>query len=217
MQRRARRVAALAHRCRPRRRSLLHAPRANTRRLDDNASELFGAQQRKGLLYWLPPEGTLLLNNVHKAPAAVRAGKRFLVCTTPPGLPDSPLRPPLRSQALALLQRECALMSSTDDDDQAGAQEGVRLSGPRVIMTAASAVPDLAQVSSVIKVRVCWFGGMLLAMRLARAPLAPLTTALHVAALRRCRRCACAPPTSLHTKPTFSSLPQQSAALGAWC
>ncbi|PSC70095.1 ATPase AAA [Micractinium conductrix] len=40
-------------------------------RLDDDASELFGAGKKKGLLYWLPPEGTLLLNNIHKAPKAV--------------------------------------------------------------------------------------------------------------------------------------------------
>ena len=41
------------------------------RRLDDEASELFGSGKRRGVLYWMPPEGTLLLNNVHKAPKTI--------------------------------------------------------------------------------------------------------------------------------------------------
>ena len=40
-------------------------------RLDDDASELIGRGAKKGLMYWLPNEATLVLNNVHKAPASV--------------------------------------------------------------------------------------------------------------------------------------------------
>ena len=36
-------------------------------RLDADASELFGRGARKGLLQWLPAQGTIILTNVHKA------------------------------------------------------------------------------------------------------------------------------------------------------
>ncbi|KAI3423796.1 hypothetical protein D9Q98_009634 [Chlorella vulgaris] len=39
-------------------------------RLDSDASDLLGAGKKKGLLHYLPPEGTLLLNNIQKAPPA---------------------------------------------------------------------------------------------------------------------------------------------------
>ena len=35
-------------------------------KLADDASELFGRGERKGLLYWLPEDATLILKNVHK-------------------------------------------------------------------------------------------------------------------------------------------------------
>lgn len=35
-------------------------------KLADDASELFGKGERKGLLYWLPEDATLILKNVHK-------------------------------------------------------------------------------------------------------------------------------------------------------
>lgn len=45
--------------------------RVDCDRLDDDASELFGAGKKRGLLDYLPSKATLLLNNVHKAPKAV--------------------------------------------------------------------------------------------------------------------------------------------------
>lgn len=43
--------------------------------LSADASELFGRGERKGLLYWLPEEATLILKNVHKVWSALAGGR----------------------------------------------------------------------------------------------------------------------------------------------
>lgn len=45
--------------------------RLDCARFDDDASDLMGRYAKRGLLSWLPPEATIILDNVHKAPPAV--------------------------------------------------------------------------------------------------------------------------------------------------
>lgn len=45
--------------------------RLDCARLDDDASELIGRYAKRGLLSWVPPDGTIILDNVHKAPPSV--------------------------------------------------------------------------------------------------------------------------------------------------
>jgi polyferredoxin/transcriptional regulator with AAA-type ATPase domain len=132
-------------------------------RLDDDASELIGRGAKKGLLYWIPNEGTLILNNIHLAPPSV----------------------------LPILQREVATASvaasmdfsklegfdimngfDTDDDeereDESNSDEVFvdvltaagtlarrklpRCRFPRIIMTGEQRVPKLEELATVIKV-----------------------------------------------------------------
>jgi polyferredoxin len=122
-------------------------------RLDDDASELIGRGAKKGLLYWVPNEGTLILNNVHKAPPSV----------------------------LPILQREVAtasvassmdltrvegfdLIDGYDEDEDEVVVDVLTAAGtlarrkvprclfPRIIMTGEQRVPKLEEFATVIKV-----------------------------------------------------------------
>ncbi|EFN59248.1 hypothetical protein CHLNCDRAFT_56815 [Chlorella variabilis] len=87
-------------------------------RLDDDASDVYGAGLKKGLLYYLPPEGTLLLNNIHKAP----------------------------KPALALLQATVEKVSRLSSD------EGSCAAFPRILLVSEIALPQFADLATVIKV-----------------------------------------------------------------
>jgi hypothetical protein len=134
------------------------------RRLDDNASELYGAGQKKGLLFYLPPEGTLLLNNIHKAPQAALC---MLRATVERASKDSRWAL-LASGGVSAL---APLVAATDGSAQVVFVGGCfshptkkrqplrppplpRSSGafPRVLLVSETALPQLADVCTVIKV-----------------------------------------------------------------
>lgn len=104
------------------------------RSLDDDASDLVGRGAKRGLIFYLPPEGTLVLNNIHEAPPGV----------------------------IPLLQREVATatMAASMDDEDDDADEGAagtpirrpRCIFPRIIMVTEINVPALEQYATVIRV-----------------------------------------------------------------
>ena len=96
-------------------------------RLDDDASELFGRGAKRGLLAWLPHDGTLILNNIHQAPPAVR---------------------PLLEQEVAT----ASLAASMDLDDADVDAAALAQPLPRIIMTAETRVTALETHARVIKV-----------------------------------------------------------------
>lgn len=102
-------------------------------RLDDDASELFGRGARRGLLSWLPPEGTLILNNIHKAPPVVR---------------------PLLEREVATASMVASMDFEDIDLEDLIAAKAVpqRQQLPRIVMTAEVRVPDLEIHARVIKV-----------------------------------------------------------------
>jgi len=108
-------------------------------RLDDDCSELLGRGAKRGLLSWMPSEGTIILNNVHKATKSVRP----------------------------LLEREVSTASilaslddvSLDEDDEICFDDPTGKGGtqcmhplPRIVMTAETRVPEFEKCAHVIKV-----------------------------------------------------------------
>ena len=99
-------------------------------RLDGDTSELLGCSNKRSILDWVPYEGTVILNNVHKAPPA----------------------------ALPLLQEQvvraslAASMSSIDTEEAENGVNHGAYSFPRIIMIAETRVPALEGYGDVIKV-----------------------------------------------------------------
>ena len=83
-------------------------------RLDEDAVELFGRGEKSGLLQVVPPQGTILLTNVHKA------------------LPD----------VLVLLRELLSFHKSIDDFDYDSSQDSSK-NLPRILMTAETRIPLL--------------------------------------------------------------------------
>jgi len=121
-------------------------------RLDSDASELLGNKKKKGLLYWVPPEGTILLNNIHLAPQSVL---------------------PLLERQVATASIEASMMGSCDEEqlqdnlpvyDEATGNfydaPGTPIAPlyqapmyPRIIMTAETRIPQgIEAFSTIIKV-----------------------------------------------------------------
>lgn len=117
-------------------------------------TDLFGRGAKKGLLSWLPNEGTLILNNVHKAPLGVLPLLEREVAT---------------SSINASLDEDFFMMDDDDelDDDTIDAaissassfgkssfprRKILRPRHPRIIMTAETRVPALESYAKVIKV-----------------------------------------------------------------
>ena len=112
-------------------------------RLDDDASELIGRGAKKGLLYWVPNEGTIILNNIHKAPPSVMPLLQREVSTA--------------SVAASMEDMVLDLEEAPEVDviTAAGTPARRRLPRcrfPRIVMTAETRVPALEEMSTVIKV-----------------------------------------------------------------
>lgn len=126
-------------------------------RLDDDASELIGRGAKKGLLYWVPNEGTIILNNVHKAPPSVLPILQREVGTASVAA----------SMDMSRLEG-FDLLNGYDEDGEDGSDEVVvdvltaagtlarrklpRCRFPRIIMTGEQRVPKLEELATVIKV-----------------------------------------------------------------
>lgn len=134
--------------------------------MDEDASELLGRGAKRGLLSWLPNNGTIILNNIHKAPPAVLPLLEREVATA--------------SYAASVSSMDDYLTDVEEEDDQIftsgspsgysvgedGIEEGSdarRGEGlpprpyppcrfPRFIMTAETRVPELESFATVIKV-----------------------------------------------------------------
>eukprot|EP00887_Chlorella_sp_A99_P003164 scaffold9.g3164.t1 len=125
------RIAALIHHSCPQHKEPI--VQVECERLDERASELFGSGKRKGLLAFLRPGDTLVLNNIHLAPPAVL---------------------PLLEREVARAETSCSSMDDGLADSilsYAGEQQDPR---PRIIMTAETTPEDVASfaaLSSVIK------------------------------------------------------------------
>ena len=100
-------------------------------RLDSEGAVLFGRGNRRGLLAWLG-EGTLLLNNVHLAPAGLRGALRALIATGA----YTPAPSPRRAAGAGGL-----------------APAPVLASPARIMITAEKRVADFEALMTVIKVR----------------------------------------------------------------
>jgi len=105
-------------------------------RLDNDASELLGRGARKGLLQWLPVQGTVILTNVHKA------------------LPEVL---PLIRNAVAMASLAASIDSDDDmeyDFESTEENEMYRSyrSFPRIIMTAETRVPGLEKHAKSIQI-----------------------------------------------------------------
>jgi len=128
-------------------------------RLDDDASELIGRGAKKGLLYWVPNEGTVILNNVHKAPPSVLPILQREVATASVAA----------SMDMAHVEGFDVLNGYDDQEgDDDGSDEAVvdvltaagtlarrklpRCRFPRVILTGEQRVPKLEESATVIKV-----------------------------------------------------------------
>lgn len=121
-------LASLIHYGSPRRGEPLI--RVDCSRLDESASELFGRGKREGLLNIMEGKGTVILENVHKAPP----------------------------QALPLLRRALAMANLSIDEDESIGEDGsapippAGFQFPRLVLTAATRVPLLDGVARTIKV-----------------------------------------------------------------
>lgn len=120
--------------------------RVDCERLDADCSDLLGNKAKKGLLNWLPPGGTLLLNNVHLAPPAVL---------------------PLLQRQVATSSVAASMMSFDEDDspvvdtssslfDRPGTSPQPNMISPtfpRILMTAETRVPpDMESLATIIRV-----------------------------------------------------------------
>ena len=133
-------------------------------RLDDDASELIGRGAKKGLLYWLPNDATLILNNIHKAPPSVMPilTREVTTASVAASMDDMDIEMILGTGTGSGTDP----MTSTPewDDERMTERDVLTAAGtsakrrvpvcrfPRIIMTAEKRVPELEELSTVVKV-----------------------------------------------------------------